>query len=161
MSAEETPEVHIRLARADDDEFIVSLAPRFAEFDLPAWRKQNDVVGWIHDDLLRTATNLPAGSHLFIAEDGDYEPVGMLHIQTTPDAYSKTLNCHIADLACAPEQDGKGIGSAMLAYAEAWAREHRCRHVTLNAFPGNARGIALYERHGYGVEVHRMVKKIG
>lgn len=160
MSEQEAPELHIRLARADDDEFIVGLAPRFAEFDLPAWRKQKDVVGWIHDDLLRTASNLPAGSHLFVAEDADYELVGMLHIQTTPDTFSNALNCHVADLACAPGHDGKGIGPALLAYAETWAKEHRCRHVTLNVFPGNARGIAMYERHGYGVELHRMAKKL-
>ena len=61
MSAQESPELHIRLARADDDEFIVGLAPRFAEFDLPVWRKPKEVIGWIHDDLLRTATSLPPG----------------------------------------------------------------------------------------------------
>ncbi|MEO7916450.1 MAG: GNAT family N-acetyltransferase [Dokdonella sp.] len=161
MSAQEPPELHIRLARADDDEFIVGLAPRFAEFDLPAWRKQKDVIRWIHDDLLRTASNLPPGSHLFIAENADYQPVGLLHIQTMTDAFSDALNCHISDLACAPGYDGQGIGSALLAHAEAWAKEHRCRHLTLAVFPGNERGRAMYERHGFGIELHRMVKKLG
>ncbi len=161
MPAQELPELHIRLARADDDEFIVGLAPRFAEFDLPTWRKQKDVVGWIHDDLLRTATSLPPGSHLFVAEDADYEPVGMLHLRTMTDAFSDALNCHVADIACAVGEDGKGIGPALLTFAEAWAKEHGCRFMTLSVFPGNTRGMAMYERHGYGIELHRMAKKLG
>ncbi len=161
MSAEESPELHIRLARADDDEFIVGLAARFAEFDLPAWRKPKEVIDWIHDDLLRTATSLPPGSHLFVAEDVDYELVGMLHIRTTTDAFNDVLNCHISDIACAPGHDGKGIGPALLSYAEDWAKQHGCRYMSLTVFPGNARGRAMYERHGYGIDQHRMVKKLG
>lgn len=154
-------DLNIRLARADDDDFIIGLAPRFAEFDLPAWRKRNDVIAWLREDLTRTTRNLPAGSHLFVAEDEDYERVGFIHLLTMKDAFSDATNCHVSDLACAPGQDRTGVGSALLAHAEDWAKRHRCRHVTLAVFPGNARAIALYENHGYGVEVQRMVKKLG
>jgi ribosomal protein S18 acetylase RimI-like enzyme len=40
------------------------------------------------------------------------------------------------------------------------ARQNRCRFVTLGVFPGNARARALYERHGYGVELLRMAKPL-
>ncbi|TLY53500.1 MAG: GNAT family N-acetyltransferase, partial [Gammaproteobacteria bacterium] len=36
--APDSPIVHIRLAHADDDEFILGLAARFVEFELPKWR---------------------------------------------------------------------------------------------------------------------------
>ena len=64
------------------------------------------------------------------------------------------------DLVVAPESDGKGIGSALLAFAERWAKEHRCRYLTLGVFPANERARALYERHGYGVETLRMAKSV-
>jgi ribosomal protein S18 acetylase RimI-like enzyme len=56
--------------------------------------------------------------------------------------------------------DGRGIGGHLLAFAEEWARTHGCRFITLGVFPGNARARALYERHGYGVELLRMAKPV-
>jgi ribosomal protein S18 acetylase RimI-like enzyme len=60
----------------------------------------------------------------------------------------------------APGFDRRGIGRALLAYAERWAREHHCRHVTLAVFPGNERARALYERAGYGTDLLRMAKPL-
>jgi ribosomal protein S18 acetylase RimI-like enzyme len=56
--------------------------------------------------------------------------------------------------------DGRGIGGRLLAFAEDWARGHGCRYITLGVFPGNTRARALYERHGYGVELLRMAKPV-
>lgn len=150
----------MRMARADDDEFIIGLATRFTEFDLPAWRKRSDVIAWLREDLSRITSTLPPGSHLFIAEDDDGERVGFLHLQTVKDAFSEASNCHVSDLACAPGHDGKGVGAFLLDYAEDWAKRHRCRHLSLVVFAGNQRAIALYERRGFGVEIHRMIKKL-
>jgi GNAT superfamily N-acetyltransferase len=41
-----------------------------------------------------------------------------------------------------------------------WARRNGCRFMTLGVFPGNERARALYERHGYGVELLRMAKPL-
>lgn len=150
----------IRLARADDDAFILGLCARFVECELPPWRKRHECANGIRDDVQRHLEEEPAGSHLFVAEDDDAVPVGFLHLQTATDHFTQAQNCHVADLAVAPGHDGKGIGSALLAFAEAWAREHRCRHVTLAVFPANARAIGLYERHGYGTDLLRMAKRV-
>jgi ribosomal protein S18 acetylase RimI-like enzyme len=56
--------------------------------------------------------------------------------------------------------DGRGIGGRLLDFAQIWAGEHACRHMTLGVFPGNERARALYERHGYGVELLRMTKPL-
>jgi ribosomal protein S18 acetylase RimI-like enzyme len=56
--------------------------------------------------------------------------------------------------------DGRGIGARLLEFSEAFARDHGCRFITLGVFPGNARARALYERHGYGVELLRMTKPL-
>jgi ribosomal protein S18 acetylase RimI-like enzyme len=152
------PAAHVRLAHADDDDFILALVPRLVAFDLPAWRKRNDTLNGIRSDIARHLRELPAASHLFVAEDDDGERVGFLHLQTQKDFFTGVLNCHIGDLVVAEGHDGRGVGSALIAYAEQWAREHRCRHVTLSVFPGNERARALYARFGYGDELIRMAK---
>ena len=151
---------HVRLAHADDDEFILAQAERLVGFDLPKWRKPRDTLAGIRADIARHLRELPPASHLFVAEDGDGERLGFLHLQTQKDFFTGVLNCHIADLVVASGHDGKGVGSALIAYAERWAREHRCRHVTLSVFPGNARARELYVRHGYGDELIRMAKAL-
>lgn len=157
-----TPETtpHVRLAHADDDEFILSLAERLVAFELPEWRKRKETLAGIRADIERQLRELPAATHLFIAEDEAGERLGFLHLQTQKDFFTGVLNCHVADLVVAPEHDGKGIGSALIGHAERWARDHRCRHVTLSVFPGNARARALYARHGYGEELIRMAKTL-
>lgn len=149
---------HIRLAHADDDEFILEVANRLVAFDLPPWRKRSETLTGIRTDIARHLRELPPASHLFVAEDEDGQRLGFLHLQTQKDFFTGVLNCHVSDIVVATEHDGKGIGSAMLRYAERWAKEHRCRHVTLSVFPGNERARELYLRHGFGEETIRMAK---
>jgi ribosomal protein S18 acetylase RimI-like enzyme len=151
---------HVRLAQADDDEFILAVAGRLASFELPAWRKRSETLAGIRADIARHLRELPPASHLFVAEDEDGERLGFLHLQTQKDFFTGALNCHIADLVVASEHDGQGIGSALIEFAEHWAREHRCRHVTLAVFPANERARRLYDHHGYGEELIRMAKAL-
>lgn len=150
----------VRLAQADDDDFILGLVRRFVEFELPPWRRRGECAAGIRDDLARHLRDQPPGSYVFVAEDGDGERAGFLHLQTVPDFFTAAQNCHIADLAVAPAHEGRGIGSALLRFAEDWAKRHRCRHVTLAVFPGNQRARALYERHGFGTDLLRMAKRM-
>lgn len=152
--------IHIRLAAVDDDDFILGLVERFVDFELPAWRRRGETAAGIRTDIARALSSQPTGSHLFVVEDDDGERVGFLHLQNTNDFFTGAPNCHISDLVVAPGHDGKGIGSALLAYAYDWAREHHCRHVTLAVFPGNERARALYAKHGYGEEMIRMAKPV-
>ncbi len=124
------------------------------------WRKRSETLSGIRQDISRHLSELPAGSHLFVAEDEQGERLGFLHLQTQKDFFTGALNCHISDLVVAPGLDGRGVGSAMIDYAQSWAKEHRCRHVTLAVFPGNERARALYEKHGFGVELLRMAKPV-
>jgi GNAT superfamily N-acetyltransferase len=150
----------LRLARADDDAFVLGLAARMVEFELPRWRKRSECANGIRADLARHLREQPAGTHIFVAEDEDGSQVGFLHLQTATDYFTGAQNCHVADLAVAPDREGQGIGSLMLAFAEDWARRHRCRHLTLAVFPANTRARELYERHGFGLDVLRMAKPL-
>ena len=149
----------IRLAD-DDDDFILALAPRFANFPLPPWRRRGDCIEGIHDDLARHLEDPPPNSYLFVAENADGERAGFIRLQRTADFFTGRDNCHIADLAVAPRHEGKGVGRALLAHAESWAREHRCHLLTLAVFPGNERARALYEAEGYATDLLRLAKSV-
>jgi ribosomal protein S18 acetylase RimI-like enzyme len=151
----------IRAANADDDEFIFSLIERFVDFELPKWRRRNVVVEGIRKDLSRNLEEQPAGSFMFVAEDDSTgERVGFLHLQTVTDYFTGHQNCHISDVAVPRSHDGHGIGQALLAYAEKFAREHRYERLQLSVFPGNERARKLYEQLGYGLDMLRMVKPL-
>ena len=153
--------IHIRLADADDDEFILGLAPRFVEgFDLPPWRRRGECAEHIRLDIARHLFEQSPGTHVYVAENDDGERVGFIHLHTVKDFFSDGQNCHIADLAVDRKFDGQGVGRALLAYAERWAREHKFRHLQLGLFPGNQRAREIYERAGFGVDIVRMIKPL-
>lgn len=149
----------IRLAE-DDDDFILALVPRFADFSLPPWRRRHECIEGIRNDLLRHLEEQPANSYLFVAEDADGERVGFIHLQRSEDFFTGRSNCHISDLAVPTQHERKGVGKALLAHAEAWAREHHCQLVTLAVFPGNERARALYEACGYATDLLRLAKPL-
>jgi ribosomal protein S18 acetylase RimI-like enzyme len=155
-----TDPVRIRPADEADTAFILALVPRFVAFELPPWRDREESANGVRRDLARHLAERPDGSHVFVAEEGGVRS-GFVHLVWTIDFFTGAKNCHISDLAVAPDHDGRGVGSRLLAFAEDWARRSGCRFVTLGVFPGNARARALYERHGYGVELLRMVKPLG
>ena len=154
-------DLHIRLADVDDDAFILGLAPRFVDgFELPKSRRRGEYLEGIRRDIARHLTEQPAGTHVFVAENDDGERVGFLHLHTNIDFFSGAPNCHVSDLAVAAGHDGKGVGRALLAYAERWAREHRCKFLSLAAFPGNTRAIDVYAEYGFETETGRLVKPL-
>ena len=65
---------------------------------------------------------------------------------------------HVADFSVyvAREARGRGIGAALLTALEERARALSYHKLVLAAFPNNAAGMRLYERHGFGrVGVYR------
>ena len=164
MPSKRTPncsETIIRPATPDDEAFILSLAPRFVSFDLPKGRRKREVVAAIRADIERALREAPPSDHFFVAEEANETPVGFLHLQVQRDFFSGARACHIADLAVAPCHEGRGVGQALLAHAERWAKVHRCKLLTLSVFPGNTRARALYERDGFAVDLLRMTRPIG
>jgi ribosomal protein S18 acetylase RimI-like enzyme len=63
-------------------------------------------------------------------------------------------------LAVAPEAEGRGVGRALMARAEEWARDNRLPHLTLNVFATNGRARALYERLGYRPDTVKYLKPL-
>ena len=153
------PTLLIRLAE-DDDDFILGLVPRFVDFPLPIWRKRHECIEGIRNDLGRHLDEQPANSFIFVAENDEGERVGFIHLQKAQDYFTGRINCHISDVAVAPRHEGNGVGKALMAHAETWARDHHCQFVTLSVFPGNERARALYAASGYDTDLLRLAKPL-
>ncbi len=55
---------------------------------------------------------------------------------------------------------GRGVGSALMAYAEEWTRQRGFSLLTLNAFTANRRARDLYARLGFQEEWIRCIKRL-
>jgi len=154
------PSITIRHATADDTGFILSLAPRFVGFALPKGRRKRDTLAGIRADIERALREASPNDYFFVAEEARTERIGFLHLQVQRDFFTGARACHISDLAVASGQDGRGIGRTLLARAETWAREHRCKGLTLSVFPANTRARDLYQRAGFTTDLIRMAKPL-
>lgn len=152
--------ITIRPATADDSDFILSLMPRFVAFDLPRGRRKHEVVAAIRGDVQRALHGSREGDHFFVADDTNREPIGFLHLQIQRDFFSGQRTCHVSDIAVAAGQEGRGIGRKLIDHSRQWAKQHRCRLLTLAVFPGNTRARALYESSGFVPDLLRMVKPV-
>jgi RimJ/RimL family protein N-acetyltransferase len=83
----------------------------------------------------------PAAAML-VAEAGS-ELVGQLGIHRAPYGVA-----HLGMLV-ARAWRGRGVGSALLAAALGWAREHGAHKVALEVWPHNQAALALYRRFGF------------
>jgi RimJ/RimL family protein N-acetyltransferase len=100
---------------------------------------------------LKALRRHPHGA-VFVAES-DGRIVGRLSVARDPHPAS----FHVADLGLmvAAGQRRRGIGRALLARAEEWARAARVRKLELHVFPHNDPAIALYESFGFVREGYR------
>jgi GNAT superfamily N-acetyltransferase len=135
---------------------VLDLAERLVSFDVPHWREKPELVAGDRRALAQWFDARKNDEALFIAElDG--VPAGCAFLVTLVDYFNERPHAHLSVLAVAANAEGKGVGSALLDRAIAWARERRSDRLTLSALVTNARARALYERKGFGGEYIRYV----
>ncbi len=153
-------DIRTRPASISDKEFIFSLLPRLVEFGPPSWRdvaQMTEIDTQVLRDRLHSQSS---GTALFIAEDAEGVALGFIHLQTVTDYYMREKHGHIADLVVARAGEGQGVGSALIAKGEEWARSQRYRWLTLNVFAQNLRAREIYKQHGYGEDIIKYVKEL-
>jgi ribosomal protein S18 acetylase RimI-like enzyme len=67
---------------------------------------------------------------------------------------------HICDLIVTAEHRGRGIGSALLAQAEAYAREIGQKVIKLNVLANNEDALSVYRRFGLKAHMLTMLKEL-
>jgi aminoglycoside 6'-N-acetyltransferase len=86
----------------------------------------------------------------------DGRVVGMIELwlQTPEDEGSARLPARRADfgISVSPGWQGRGLGTALLKAAEAWARERGATRMQLHVTAANTGAVRLYERLGYELD---------
>lgn len=152
--------VRVRPASAGDRAFVLETAPRLAAFGPPEWRTPDEVVEGEARTLRAFFERPPDGAALLVAETGALGPAGFAYLETLRDYFTGEAHGHVGILAVSEHAEGRGVGSALLAAAEDWARGCGARKLTLNVFEGNRRARALYERRGFLPESLRYVRRL-
>lgn len=150
----------IRPAASRDRTFILDLVPRLIEFgDVPG-RESSEMVARDRAVLIEALDKPDSDVALFVAEDDSGNALGFIHLTTADDYYSARETGHIADIVVAPEAGGQGVGSALIAYAEEWARARGFSMLTLNVFTANRLARDLYRKLGFEEEWIRCIKRL-
>jgi ribosomal protein S18 acetylase RimI-like enzyme len=151
--------IAIRPATARDREFVLSLAPRLADFEQPAWRTTAEIAQADRRALAQAFDSSHPDRALFVGELHG-QRAGCLLMWTLEDYFSGQRHAHISVIAVTREAEGKGLGRALLQHAERWARERGHARITLSVFETNRRAQQLYERAGFEIEMRRYVKPL-
>jgi len=148
----------IRAASSGDAEFVRSLATRFGESQLPAWRTRDEVVEGtarqLHD-AVASADGLR--SAVFVAEDGG-ELLGFAWVLMNTDFYTGEPVGKISEIATV--RSGTGAGEALMRACEEFARDRGARLMTLNVLEENRKARGFYFAMGYAPEYSMFAKEL-
>lgn len=148
----------IRVAGVADEEALTELAWRLTAFELPPWRKPEDIATADARDMIAAVRAAATDNEVWVAERFG-RVAGCLHVLATTDFFGRR-HAHISVIATTEAAEGSGVGRALLAHAEAWARERSLTLITLNVFASNSRARRFYEKAGWAPEMMKYVKPL-
>ena len=88
---------------------------------------------------------------VLVATNGDDEPIGWVHVARVALLQS-VATAEIHGLVVASAYRSSGIGTALVAAAEAWARERGAQRIVVRSRSTRERAHRFYERLGYDQE---------
>jgi len=142
----------IRAYEEADRAAVDALAPRLL-IGTADWLDSEQVLaavrGWIDESVKHT---------VFVAEDAG-AVVGFVtvkeraHFTGAPEAY-------VGELVVAEEAEGRGVGRALMAAVENWARAHGLDRVSLDTGAANTAARNFYDALGYEESDVRLSKSV-
>ncbi len=151
--------IKIRKLEKADIDAIISLIPRFSDFELPEWRKPEDITNKTNKQMQEVVNNSSAEEELFIAEENE-KVIGFILLQTRKDFFTGESQGYISDIAVKKEYEGKGVGRLLLGKAEGWARGKGYQLIFLHTLIGNERAKRIYEEFGFKKDNIQYAKKL-
>lgn len=88
------------------------------------------------------------------------QPIACLWLGNAVDQVKGDRHAHVFLLYVMPEYRRQGIGSALMRYAEDWARAKGDRQIGLQVFQRNQSALHLYQRLGYQNQALWMLKSL-
>lgn len=154
----------IRSATADDLAAICALGEDLAALHHEAWPAVFAPAPGGDRDAPHWRESITGdGRAAFVAERAG-EPLGFITLGVGEDGHSLLQPVRwvkVISVCVRAAARGQGIGSALMAAAEAWAREQRASEARLVVWAFNRRALRLYEELGYEVRSLTLGKALG
>jgi ribosomal protein S18 acetylase RimI-like enzyme len=137
-------------------ESILALSNRYIEFELSSWRDRK-IMENSHKEAAIKATE-SSTIQIFVAEDHHGTFLGYIQLGEFIDSFTNLKQGFIEFIGITKEAEGKGIGKALMDFAENWAKQQGYETIVLYVFANNEKARKLYERMNYNQEQIKYVK---
>lgn len=156
FSAGEGFSIRVRPYVATDRPFVLSLAPRLV-IGIPPWRDPEKMLATVQSWLESSIAHHGTETTVFIAEDEQGERHGFATVSRNRH-FTGVGQAYIGELAVSEAAEGRGVGKALVAACEQWAREQGYPILVLDTGAANTRARAFYQRLGFLEEDIKLVK---
>lgn len=126
----------------EDFSHLVQTVNQYLSRETPLW--------WVDTDPVEVPGNSSVGR----------QPVGCIWLGNAIDQVRGDRHAHIFLLYVMPEHRRRGIGSALMGYAEDWARARGDHQIGLQVFQTNQPALNLYQQLGFQTQSFWMVKPL-
>ena len=92
----------------------------------------------------------PERNALIVAVAPDDTPIGWVHVRRA-EQLEASAAAELGGLVVDETQRSGGLGAALLAAAERWARDHDCQRLVVRSRVSRQRAHRFYRRHGYAM----------
>jgi ribosomal protein S18 acetylase RimI-like enzyme len=147
--------VDITAYSPDDRAAVTGLAPRLRS-GVASWRPRDGVLLAVHQWVEESLDAAGDDHGVFVARV-DGEVVGLVAVSEQRH-WSGQRDAYIGELVTGQRVEGRGVGRALLARAEQWARDRGLDRITLETGAANSRARDFYERQGYQDEEVRLTR---
>ena len=152
----------LRSASDDDKIFIIDCMRDSIILSVPDYeRALSDL--WMEDILSVTSIAMDGGmmrSDVLILEDIDGKRTGLLWMGISRDQFTCEETGYLLGLFVIEGSRGKGLGKALIDFAEDWCRKNGLMSLTLNAGSSNVSAKGLYDSLGFNERSTVMRKRL-
>ena len=150
----------IRTATPEDENALLELLPRLADFDVPAVRDPKDL--WFGDSLLmqKVLAGEADNSHVLVAADSDNKAIALAMYPIKPELLSSVSSAHLEALAVHPEHLRQGLAKKLIDVCATQSKQKGAECMSLHVFGNNTRARALYKICGFDEELIRCYKPL-
>lgn len=150
----------IRTSLASDEEALMRLLPRLADFQVPEGRNPRDL--WFEDsELMKKAlAGKTQNTQVLVATDSSQNVIAIAMYTIKPELLSHSPSAHLEAIAVDPDHARQGIAKKLIDACSDGASKLGATCMSLHVFANNTRARSLYEHCGFDEEIIRCYKNL-